>query len=316
MQALILRLILCLILPMAFGPVAHSATRLPNEPSGIAFFKGSWKEVLAEAKRQNKPVFVDIYTSWCPPCKRMAKEAFPNPTIGTKFNVHFINYQLDAEQGEGVQVAKQYAVASYPTALYLSPNGTLVHRAVGYAGINGMIDQADHMLALPQLRATVARGDRDYASGKRDLSFLKKYLVTRQTLNRPINDVLDVYLNALPESERLTMETMTFIAETMQSSTTSAFDYLIKNRPDSLSSDPAKQSLATTISAALNRVLDADFKQVIATNDEVLLETIITNSERNIASANPSVIRDESQKQEAANYYRLTFLKQTQSLTK
>lgn len=125
---------------------AHSTTPSFNDPPGISFFKGSWKDALAEAKRQNKPIFLDIYTSWCPPCKRMAKEAFPNPKVGLKFNVHFINYQLDAEIGEGIQLAKQYAVASYPTALYIAPNGALAYRAVGYSGIGGMINQADHML--------------------------------------------------------------------------------------------------------------------------------------------------------------------------
>ncbi|MVM38620.1 DUF255 domain-containing protein [Spirosoma sp. HMF3257] len=310
------RLLLFVVVFTAVHLTALGTTLLPDEPTGITFFKGSWKDVLAEAKRQNKPVFVDIYTSWCPPCKRMAKEAFPNPKVGTKFNVHFINYQLDAEQGEGVQVAKQYAVASYPTALYMAPNGTLVHRAVGYSGINGMIDQADHMLALPLLRTTIAKGDRDYVSGKRDPTFLKKYLLTRQALNRPASDVLDDYLDALPESERLAPETMAFVASAIQSSTTRAFEYLIKNRPDSLSADLAQQTLATTVSSALNHVLDLDFKLVIATSDEVLLETVIANSERNIASAKPLLIREEAQKQEAANRYRLVFLQQTQHLLK
>lgn len=316
MRSLIARLLFSLVLLPTCSSLAQRTTPSADEAGGITFFKGSWTDVLAEAKRQNKPVYVDMYTTWCPPCKRMAKEAFPNAKIGIKFNVHFINYQLDAERGEGVQIARQYAVASYPTALYLAPNGVLVHRAVGYAGINGMIDQADHMLALSQLRPTIARGDRDYVGGKRDPSFLKKYMISLQALNRPISDVLDAYLGALPEPERLTTETMAFVARSIQSSTTKAFDYLISNRPDSLSSPPEKQRLATTVSESLTRVLATDFKQVVATNDAVLLETIIANYERNLASSNPSVVRDETQKQEAAATYRLMFLQQTQNLAR
>ena len=156
-----------------FATTAHTANLPPDGPTGITFFTGSWKDVLAEAKRQNKPVYVDIYTTWCPPCKRMAMEAFPNPKIGAKFNVHFINYQLDAEKGEGAEIAKRYVVSSYPTALYIAPNGALVHRAVGYTGLNGLLDQADKMLDTPQLRPTIARGDKDYADGRRDAAFLK-----------------------------------------------------------------------------------------------------------------------------------------------
>ena len=123
-----------------------------DEPSGIRFFSGSWQDVLAESKRQNKPIYVDFYTSWCPPCRRMAREAFPNVTIGEKFNEHFINYQVDAEAGEGFSLAKRFAVASYPTALYIIPTGELVHRGVGYAGVNAMLKQADMVLAMPQVR--------------------------------------------------------------------------------------------------------------------------------------------------------------------
>ncbi|GAB4027777.1 thioredoxin family protein [Spirosoma koreense] len=123
-----------------------------DEPTGIRFFTGSWPEVLAEAKRQNKPIYVDFYTNWCPPCRRMAREAFPNPQIGAKFNEYFISYQVDAEAGEGVDLAKRFTVQSYPTALYIIPTGELVHRAVGYAGVGAMLQQADMILKMPKVR--------------------------------------------------------------------------------------------------------------------------------------------------------------------
>ncbi|GAB3694337.1 hypothetical protein GCM10027592_15150 [Spirosoma flavus] len=123
-----------------------------EDPTGIRFFTGSWQEVLAESKRLNRPIFVDFYTSWCPPCKRMAREAFPNTDVGAKFNEKFINYQLDAEVGEGALLAKQFAVASYPTALYFIPSGEVVHRGVGYGGVDAMIRQADLVLSMPKVR--------------------------------------------------------------------------------------------------------------------------------------------------------------------
>ncbi|WP_420147013.1 thioredoxin family protein [Spirosoma sp.] len=123
-----------------------------EEPSGIRFFSGSWQEVLLEAKRQNKPIYVDFYTNWCPPCRRMAFEAFPNVAIGAKFNERFVNYQVNAEIGEGVTLAKRYAVQSYPTALYLLPTGEVVHKAVGYAGVNAMLQQADMVFSMREVR--------------------------------------------------------------------------------------------------------------------------------------------------------------------
>ena len=47
-----------------------------EEEKGIQFFKGTWNELLAEAKKQNKPIFVDVYTTWCRPCKVLDKDVF------------------------------------------------------------------------------------------------------------------------------------------------------------------------------------------------------------------------------------------------
>ena len=129
-----------------------SINGLADEPAGIQFFSGSWQQLLMEASRQNKPLFVDVYTTWCPPCRRMAREAFPDAAVGAKFNKHFISYQLNAEAGEGVELAKRFAVQSYPTALYLLPTGELVHRSVGYGGVKSMITQADLVLSMPTFR--------------------------------------------------------------------------------------------------------------------------------------------------------------------
>ncbi len=129
-------------------------------PTGIQFFGGSWNDALREAQRQNKPLFVDFYTTWCPPCRRMAREAFPDPRVGEKFNTRFINCQVDAERGEGIDLARRYAVASYPTALYITPTGEVVHRAVGYGGVSAMLQQADLVLAMPKVRRLFARRNR------------------------------------------------------------------------------------------------------------------------------------------------------------
>lgn len=98
---------------------------------GIKFETGSWADVQAKAKAQNKPIFVDAYTSWCGPCKQMAKEVFTQNEVGEYFNKNYVSYKLDMEKGEGVEFGGKYQVAAYPTMLYFSPDGKLVHRTLG-----------------------------------------------------------------------------------------------------------------------------------------------------------------------------------------
>ena len=59
---------------------------------GIEFREGSWKEMLALAKQENRLIFVDNYTSWCGPCKQMAKEIFPLKEVGDFSRVDFFHY--------------------------------------------------------------------------------------------------------------------------------------------------------------------------------------------------------------------------------
>ncbi len=87
----------------------------------------------------------------------MAREALPNPLVGAAYNDRFVNYKLDAEIGEGLTLARKYSIASYPTALFLTPDGQLVHRAVGYGGINGMVQQANLVLRMPPMRRALRK---------------------------------------------------------------------------------------------------------------------------------------------------------------
>jgi thiol-disulfide isomerase/thioredoxin len=61
---------------------------------GVIFEKGTWKEVLEKANRENKIIFVDIYTSWCGPCKLMASKEFVQEKAGEYFNPRFVSVKI------------------------------------------------------------------------------------------------------------------------------------------------------------------------------------------------------------------------------
>ena len=52
----------------------------------IPFEKGTLKEATAKTQETKKILFVECYTTWCGPCKWMAKNTFSNDTIGKFFN--------------------------------------------------------------------------------------------------------------------------------------------------------------------------------------------------------------------------------------
>ncbi|PJA08719.1 MAG: thioredoxin [Flavobacteriales bacterium CG_4_10_14_0_2_um_filter_32_8] len=99
---------------------------------GIQFNKGTFNEVLQQAKKENKLIFIDIYASWCGPCKRLKSGTFSDVEVGKLYNQKFINAAFDGEKGEGIILAQKYGVRSYPTLLFVDSNGNIVVRTGGY----------------------------------------------------------------------------------------------------------------------------------------------------------------------------------------
>ena len=71
-------------------------TSFAEDGKGIKFTEGSWSDIKSEAKKQNKLIFIDIYTTWCGPCKVMSEKVFTDAQVGGKFNETFINYKIDS----------------------------------------------------------------------------------------------------------------------------------------------------------------------------------------------------------------------------
>ena len=91
------------------------------QDKGIHFEKGTWAEVKAKAKAENKHIFVDAYTTWCGPCKWMAKNTFTDEKVGEFFTKNYIAYKLDMEkEGDGLDFAKKYKVWAVSPSLYIS----------------------------------------------------------------------------------------------------------------------------------------------------------------------------------------------------
>ena len=80
----------------------------------------TFDQAIAAAKAENKLVFVDVMTSWCGPCKMMARDVFPQKKVGDFMNEKFVCLKIDAEKGEGIEIAKTYKVNAYPTFLLLN----------------------------------------------------------------------------------------------------------------------------------------------------------------------------------------------------
>ena len=117
------------------------STALSAQEVGIKFSKDSLlSDALSQAKKEGKLVFIDCYTTWCGPCKHLAKEIFPQREVGDFYNSHFINLSFDMEKGEGLKIQRKYAVKAYPTLLFLNAEGETVHVGLGSMPASAFIE--------------------------------------------------------------------------------------------------------------------------------------------------------------------------------
>jgi thioredoxin-related protein len=102
-----------------------------DEPAGVRFFEGTFRQAMAKAKKENKGIMFDAYTTWCGPCKVLKSKVFPNPELGAYINEHFVSIGVDMEAGEGPALANMYPLEGYPTVFFLDASGKVKKKVLG-----------------------------------------------------------------------------------------------------------------------------------------------------------------------------------------
>ncbi len=163
------------------------------EPEGTTLEQAS-----AKAKAENKLIFIDCYTQWCGPCKKMSKEVFPQASVGDYMNPKYVSLKLDMETPYGAPLAKKWQIQAYPTFMILTADAQEINRFLGFHAPDDFIKVLDEKSKDNSSGPLQAR----WKSGDRDPQFLMEYL---QSLNASYkadeaNDVAEAILDGKEET--------------------------------------------------------------------------------------------------------------------
>jgi thioredoxin-related protein len=125
----------------------------PDETGGPVKWY-TFEEAVALQKKNPKPIMVDIYTSWCGPCKMMTANTFGNEIIAKYLNEHYYPVKFNAETRDSVKFngfvfanknpegtqrpVHDFAISilegklSYPSIVFLNEEIKKIQTVVGY----------------------------------------------------------------------------------------------------------------------------------------------------------------------------------------
>src|SRR5579864_574978 len=123
-----------------------TAPELPEEPRENSLAEASssylrsarhqpirWNEwgeqAFATAKRENKPILLDIGAVWCHWCHVMDRESYEDPAIAEIVNQHFVAVKVDRDERPDIDSRYQAAIQAvsgqggWPLTAFLTPDG-------------------------------------------------------------------------------------------------------------------------------------------------------------------------------------------------
>lgn len=118
-------------------------------PAVAAEHQLSFDDALAQARERETLLVIDFFTDWCVYCKHF-DAALADPESGLQEALDAVVFtSIDAEKGEGIELASRLGVSGFPTYTVLNADGDLVASWAGFGGTEHFMENFTPALADP-----------------------------------------------------------------------------------------------------------------------------------------------------------------------
>jgi len=105
------------------------AVGMAGKGGAVPGWSSDYQSALAQAQRDGRPVVIDFGSPTCPACRMLERRTLSDPEVQTHLD-KFVRVYVDGN--EEVDLRQSYGVQYYPTLVYLSPEGKVLKRHVGF----------------------------------------------------------------------------------------------------------------------------------------------------------------------------------------
>jgi thiol-disulfide isomerase/thioredoxin len=277
-------------------PLLFLITQFQTIAQGIQWQTGSFENILNKAKSQKKLIYIDIYTTWCTPCKQMDAEVFTNANVGKIFNDNFINYKIDGEKGEGKDLVDYFELDSYPTSMFIDGDWNVIQKLVGFRPVERLLESAEKMKERSKISGSDDDLEQAYMKGRRDATFLLEYIKVRQLQKMENSTILDEYLGKINPEQLKSESTLKLIIENASQLRGRAFECLMSRKTEPIIERKIKGIISQNLTKAGNQKNEKLLTEVLTTNGRLSKTFAEANEWNTEAKMNYFMLTNQSDK--------------------
>ncbi len=109
----------------------------------------SLEKGMETAKKENAPVLMDLWATWCHACHVMEQELFPSAEFRSwvqKNKVVMIRLDFTEETPANMEIAEKYSVRGLPTVIFISPEGK-IRTLLGYQNVPATMKKLEEFIS-------------------------------------------------------------------------------------------------------------------------------------------------------------------------